>query len=130
MIRYCEVAVNFPKFESLLSYKTDKEFEIGQIVEVPLGNRKAKGVVLAYQSVEDLDPSFSKDKIKEILGPIEGAYPIDEKERELYSWMSKYYHYSMGKLIFDCLPKVLKRPRKKEFKTGAGEKLPHELNPK
>ena len=42
--------------------------------------------------------------------------------------MSDYYHYSMGQLIFDCLPKPLKRPRKVEMEMGEGLPVEHEFN--
>ena len=42
--------------------------------------------------------------------------------------MSEYYHYSMGQLIFDCLPKPLKRPRKVEMEMGEGLQVEHEFN--
>ena len=40
--------------------------------------------------------------------------------------MASFYHYSLGQLIFDCLPKFLKRPRKAETIQGEGKDIPFE----
>ncbi|MEX0799128.1 MAG: primosomal protein N' [Bacteriovoracaceae bacterium] len=124
-----QIAVNFPKTESVLTYKADDPLQVGDLVSVPLGKRKSQGVVLGKSSSEQA-ALVDSSKVKAIEGAIENAHPLNEKEIELYQWMAKYYHYSLGKLIFDCLPKILKRPQKPKFEEGAGEPLPHQLSPK
>jgi len=128
MSNYYQVAVNFPKSESVLTYKGLEDFEVGDLVEVPLGKRKAKGAVIGASSEDEIS-KFDTSKIKAIENKIENAFKLSTKELELYKWMSKYYHYSYGKLIFDCLPKILKRPRKPGFLEGRGEELPFHLSP-
>lgn len=128
MSEFYQVAVNFPKSQSVLTYKAEEEFLRGELVEVPLGRRKAKGAILGKSSEEDV-AKVDESKLKAIDSKIENAFSLSEKELELFDWMSRYYHYSHGKLIFDCLPKILKRPRKADFLQGRGEEIPFELNP-
>jgi primosomal protein N' (replication factor Y) len=124
---YYQVAVNFPKSDSVLTYHTEDKFDVGDLVEVPLGKRKAKGTILGVTPSEKVS-EINASKIKNIEGKLENSFQLTQKEIELYSWMSKYYHYSLGKLIFDCLPKILKRPRQPKFLEGRGEDLPFDLN--
>lgn len=96
-------------------------------MEVPLGRRAGQGVVVGVSSSDEMD-SLAKDKIKSIRSTLENSFVLDEKELELYEWMSKYYHYSLGKLVFDCLPKFLKRPKKIEFSSGKEMDFAFDLN--
>ena len=112
----------------MLTYKSDEQLLIGDLVSVPLGKRSSQGVVLGVSSPEQID-GIDHSKIKELDGKLEHAFPLDTKELSLYQWMAKYYHYSLGKLIFDCLPKVLKRPKKPQFEDGEAMPLPYELSP-
>lgn len=127
MNNHYQVAVNFPKLSSVLTYGSEEEFEIGALVEVPLGRRKASGAVLGKSTPEDIT-KVDKSKLKSISSPLENAFSLSSQELELYKWMGQYYHYSLGKLIFDCLPKILKRPRKPDFIAGKGEPLGFEFN--
>lgn len=112
----------------MLTYKSDEQLLIGDLVSVPLGKRSSQGVVLGVSSPEQID-GIDHSKIKALDGKLEHAFPLDGKELSLYQWMAKYYHYSLGKLIFDCLPKVLKRPKKPQFEDGEAMPLPYELSP-
>lgn len=127
MSLYYQVAVNFPKSDSILTYKSLEEFYIGDMVTVPLGRREVQGVVLGVTAAEKLD-ELDSNIVKAIVEKIPHSFALSQIELDLYQWMSKYYHYSLGKLIFDCLPKVMKRPKKIEFKEGENKQIPHELN--
>src|SRR5690606_31943712 len=70
----------------------------------------------------------SVDKIKTVKNKIEG-WSLSEEELKLYEWMAQYYHYSLGQLIFDCLPHHLKRPRPLEFTVGEGKEFEFHPNP-
>lgn len=129
MSGFYQVAVNFPKMNSIFTYKSDEELLIGDLVDVPFGRRTSQGTVMGVSTPEQVD-GIDHEKIKTIAGKIENAFRIQNKEMQLYQWMSKYYHYSLGKLIFDCIPKILKRPRKVEFIKGKGEDIPFDLNDK
>ena len=103
-----QIAVNFPIKESTLTYASELDLLRGDCVEVPLGKRSSQGVILGKSTDEDLAKIKDHSKIKKINGFIPNSFRLGEKELELYLWMSRYYHYSLGKLIFDCLPKFLK----------------------
>ncbi len=127
MALYYQVAVNIPIKNSVYTYKSDQEFMPGDLVEIPLGKRTSQGVILGITPPEKND-ELDGVNIKLIKGKIENSFRLTQIEREMYGWMSRYYHYSYGKLIFDCLPKILKRPRKPEFTQGQNKALEFELN--
>ncbi|MDH5580307.1 MAG: primosomal protein N' [Bdellovibrionales bacterium] len=117
------VAANTPFNNSLLTYLG--KGQRGDLVEVPLGNRVVPGLVLDDNaSLEDLD----KNKIKNIKGPLTEKIKIHDRDLELYQWMASYYHYPLGQLVYDSLPKILKRPRELKFTQGEGKDFNFTLN--
>lgn len=127
--KYLLVAVDFPIRPSILTYqmppleleKTEEEretYRLGDLVEVPLGRRKAKGCVVG--SSNEAPAGIDLKKLKPVQQKIPNSFSLSQSELELFKWMSQYYHYSMGQLIFDCVPKFLKRPRDVEFLIGKG----------
>jgi primosomal protein N' (replication factor Y) len=116
---FIKVAVDYPIRPSILTYLSPEDLvQRGDLVQVPLGRRKAKGCVLEHTT--ELPEGVKPEKLKPVEGIIDNSFSIGEKELELYQWMSQYYHYSLGQLIFDCVPKFLKRPRDVEFLIGKG----------
>ncbi len=124
MEKLFRVAVNAPIKPNILTYISEEEIDPGSIVRIPLGRRKEKGVVLGEQ--ESYDGEF---KLKKIL-EVENSLSIAEPDMKLYEWMAKYYHYSLGKLIIDTLPKFLKRPRELKFYEGKNTTSGFDLNEK
>jgi primosomal protein N' (replication factor Y) len=120
---YCQVAVNNYFNNSILTYKQgDLDLKPGQLVEVPLGKRFIKGMVLKNNMGSDnIDEGVN---LKEVKGILSEEIGIDKEELTLFEWMSNYYHYALGPLIFDCLPGFLKRPRKLKSLKGKDEKFP------
>lgn len=117
------IAVNYPQKNSGLLYFYEGELTRGQIVEVPLGKRKELGCVLKTNENESEEFKLTPvEKIKSIKS-ILNEWKLTESELKLYEWMAQYYHYSMGQLIFDCLPHHLKRPRNLESTEGLGKEL-------
>jgi primosomal protein N' (replication factor Y) (superfamily II helicase) len=129
MNNFYQVAVNFPGQSCVFTYSSDVEFERGELVEIPFGRGKRinQGLVLSRSSEQNL-AKIEKSKIKQINGKLENSYPLDDIEISLFEWMSKYYHYSFGKLVFDSLPKILKRPRKVDLIQGEGQALEFNLS--
>ena len=120
---FYQVAVNAPIKPNVLTYKySDKNLQRGDLVNIPLGRRKEKGIIL--EQVPEPNVEF---KLKEIEGQIEGLR-INDPLLELLVWMQSYYHYPLGKLVFDILPKVLKRPRELNFYKGNNHQFPFDLN--
>ncbi|WP_372654188.1 DEAD/DEAH box helicase family protein, partial [Halobacteriovorax sp.] len=132
MTTYCKVAVKYPGPEGILTYECPSEFELkrGDLVQVPLGRRKAAGCVIQTGlPKEAVQSELDKYKLKPVASKEIDLFCLSEKELSLYEWMSRYYHYNLGMTIIECLPKILKRPRKVEFVEGSGKDLPHTLNP-
>lgn len=127
---YCQVAVKYPGKESILTYKTKGEKLLpGTLVEVPLGRRKTGGVVTEFHlSVDDIKKIESEYKLREIVDVVAPEFHLSKLEMELYTWISKYYHYNLGMLVWDCLPKILKRPREVSLEFGNDKDFEFELN--
>lgn len=119
------VAVNFPHKNDGFHYFCESAVVIGQLLEVPLGKRSEYGCVIAVdESLEELSLEVSKIKtVKEILPVL-----LSSNELALYQWMAQYYHYPLGKIIFDCLPRFMKRPRPLELTLGEGKDFEFEPN--
>lgn len=124
---YYQVAVNIPILKSVYTYAFNEELKTGDLVNIPLGKRKSQGVILRETNEDELS-KVKLDKIKALEGKIENAFSLSTQELSIYTWMSRYYHYSLGKLIFDCLPKIMKRPKKPNFIQGKGDNLPFNLS--
>ncbi len=125
-----KVAVRMPGPNSILTYKIppDSAFKLGDVVQVPLGKRKGQGIILEIGSYTDLcPPDLDFAKIKAIDGILDSELHLGPKELELFLWMAKYYHYSVGLLIFDCLPNPVKKARELKIVTGRSEGAPFDL---
>ena len=127
MSKHYQIAVNFPKKQSIFTYLSDFELLSGDLVDVPFGKRTAQGTVLSHSTSTEIEDA-KKFEIKKVKGRVENSFLLSSNELNLYQWMSRYYHYSLGKLIFDCLPKILKRPRPVDFINGSGEPIGFQLN--
>lgn len=117
------IAVNYPLKNNGLLYFYEGELKRGQVVEVPLGKRKELGCVISTDESQSKEyQDTPQDKIKSIVAPIPDI-KLDESELQLFEWMASYYHYSLGQVIFDCLPNNLKRPRPLDKSEGEGKPL-------
>lgn len=123
--QYYLIAVDSIFNESLLTYKYNaEELRPGVMVKVPLGKREIDGCVWEKTILaEDID----EKKVKEIES-IKEELRLSESEVALYKWMSSYYHYPVGKLIFDVIPEVMKRPRKLTLFEGKSQNIIFEKN--
>ncbi|MBT5096016.1 MAG: DEAD/DEAH box helicase family protein, partial [Halobacteriovoraceae bacterium] len=132
MKSYCEVAVNTPFNNSILTYEVGegiKDLVRGDLVMVPLGKRQTHGCLLKTAlTAQQLDSTLNLEKIKAIDAPYDCQLHLPEEELQLLNWVANYYHYGLGQHIFDCLPKVLKRPRPLKFTQGQGREIDFELN--
>jgi primosomal protein N' (replication factor Y) len=122
-MKVARVAVNYPIKNAGLLYFYEGELERGQVIEVPLGKRKALGCVLSIDESRSKEfQDTPQDKIKKILQILTGT-KLEESELLIFEWMAGYYHYSLGQVIFDCLPNILKRPRPLDKIQGEGKDL-------
>ncbi len=127
---YCLIAVDCPL--TLLTYswehenqENDEMLQVGELVDVPFGKRKALGCVIKVGcELQGVDAS----KVRPIGQRHHQHFLLDAKQLQFFEWIAKYYHYPLGQLIFDCLPKLMKRPRNLQFEQGQGadyDFLPH-----
>lgn len=129
-MKVARIAVNYPLKNSGLLYFYEGVLDRGQVVEVPLGKRKELGCVISNDESDSKEfQTTPKEKIKFIFQIVENS-KLEESELQLYEWMSAYYHYSLGQVIFDCLPHTLKRPRSLDENIGEGRDLEFTLNEK
>jgi primosomal protein N' (replication factor Y) len=124
---YYKIAVNFPLLKSVLTYKSELDFNAGDLVQVPLGRRKEFGCILSKVNQSDIT-DIDTNKIKSFSEFCNTEIRLSSLEIKLYEWLANYYQYSLGQLIFDVLPNFLKRPRKFDYIIGKDEKLPYHLN--
>ncbi len=113
MVKHYLVAANTPFNNSLLTYISESDLNRGDLVEIPLGKRMTSGCI-----IKEIDDTVEEGiDYKKIRGLVDDSISISD-EIEFLTWISKYYHYPLGQLIFDTLPKVLKRPRELKFFQG------------
>lgn len=119
-----QVACNTPFNKSLLTYQSDERLEIGQSVTAPLGKREVLGWV-----IKEDDGQAASLNLKSIKNKFDEVMNLSEHEMKLYSWMSDYYHYPLGQLVNDALPKSMKRPRPLEAMISSKVEHLEELTP-
>ncbi len=123
MEKYLRVAVNSPFNRSILTYRFSENSDIelperGKLFYAPLGKRKVKACVLGFTD----DPGMSDlELIKELDSPYEWELQLQDKYLEFLEWTANYYQYPIGQLIFDTLPKPMKKPRELNFLKGEKE---------
>lgn len=123
-MRKYRLAVDSPFNQSILTY-LGTDLLPGELVEVPLGRRKVEGCVIEEVDGADVDES----KLKEICSKLDIGFRLDEKELIFYQWISQYYHYPLGQIIFESLPKRMKKPRDLKLEKGLGESSTFQLSP-
>ncbi len=135
-VTYCKVAINSLFSESITFYLEDAlagELKVGMLVNVPLGKRVVEGCVLESSIKEEqLLVDFDRSKIKAVIEKNSFDMLLSPEYFSFLEWVSNYYHYPIGMLIFDILPKskVAKKQRELKFIKGVGEELPFDLNDK
>jgi primosomal protein N' (replication factor Y) (superfamily II helicase) len=106
MNTYYRCAINSPFNGSILTYSSKEQREIGEIIEVPLGSRTILGCVIEITSDIDFEPNKLKN-----LGTVKYDFSLEKDFLKFLHWVSDYYHYPLGPLIFETLPKEMKKPR-------------------
>ncbi len=90
-MRYCEVVIPSVPRPFTYAVPVGYDVEVGQLVLVPLGNRRVYGMV------SSLTPSIIPPEVKEILEIEPIAVP--SRMLELARWMSDYYLTDIGHTI-------------------------------
>lgn len=116
MVKRCLIAVDAP-IDQPLTYLYDSQVlnvVRGQSVQVPLGRRKAYGVVLKSDQPED--SALSSESLKSIIQIAEDRPIIPEQHLKLVEWMSDYYIYPIGQIAALCFPPLDKTDKVRKSK--------------
>lgn len=126
-MNYFNIAVNTPFNKSILTYMSEEEWIPGELVVIPLGKREVIGCILnRIEENEELLKLKGQQKLKIILSKYDENFNLSQAELTFYQWMAKYYHYPLGQLIFNSLPKKMKRPKELKYIQGKAKELPFE----
>ena len=106
------VAVDAPLPEAL-TYSFSEPLQRGQLVNVPLGRRKVKGLVMGPA---DKVPDF---EIKNIDSIDEEYAPLPEPFTKWLEWLAQYYIHPLGQVVQSAFP-----PLKKTDKQRASKRPP------
>lgn len=104
-----KVAVDAPLPEAL-TYQFSEPLQRGQLVNVPLGKRKVKGLALG---TTDQVPSFELKSIDTI--DIEYS-PLPEPFIKWLEWLSSYYIHPIGQVVQSAFPPLRKQEKKRASK--------------
>jgi len=89
------------------TYLSFKKLNIGTRVKINIANSIAEGFIVKENNEENLAL-----KIKEIQSYEEQVF-FNNKNLEFYKWVSDYYHYPLGEMLYSICPKY---STKKELK--------------
>lgn len=110
-----QVAVDAPLNEAL-TYEQNENFKVsrGDVVNVPLGKRSVKGVVLgtSNQRLEEKKTAEKEYLLKQVSSLDEEWPRLKDPFLKWLEWVSDYYIYPMGKVAQLCFPPL--RKAKKE----------------
>jgi len=98
---YWRIAVEAPLREPL-TYLSELSLEVGQWVQVPLGTRKALGVVLGQAPIYE-------GEVKSIIGVYPQIPAITQPFLKWLQWLSEYYFYPLGKVAEISRPALDKK---------------------
>ncbi|MNJ91187.1 Primosomal protein N' [compost metagenome] len=102
-----KVAVDAPLPEAL-TYSSDLPLSRGQLVNVPLGRRKTKGLVLG--STAEVPAFETKD-----IDSIDEEYsPLPESSVKWLEWLSQYYLHPIGQVVQSAFPPLRKTEKQRK----------------
>jgi len=109
MPKWLDIAVSAPAHSQvggLLTYITDLELVVGQLVRVPFGKREVLGVVWG---VHDTPPASSNSHtVRQIAATLEGVPPLSAQWRQLVQFAAQYYQRAIGEVALAALPPQLR----------------------
>ncbi|WP_374076280.1 primosomal protein N' [Bdellovibrio bacteriovorus] len=103
------VAVDAPLPEAL-TYSFANSLQRGQLVNVPLGRRKVKGLVLGPT---DKVPDF---EVKSIDSIDEEYAPLPEPFMKWLEWLAQYYIHPVGQVVQSAFPPLRKTDKQRQSK--------------
>jgi len=96
-----EVAIPVP-LHNTFDYLCKEKVVIGSRVKVPFGSKKVTGIVLSHKDKS----SFSK--LKEVEEVIDHEALLSKEILEFLTWSANYYHYPIGEVLSNAIPKNLR----------------------
>jgi len=129
------IAIDKP-LRRLFDYKIPEEIsnssiQPGKRVSIPFGSRLLVGIVIEVRN----NTNIPENKLKFIKSVLDSTPIIDASLLSLCQWASDYYHYPLGEVLFNTIPKTLrinnesKRKKKTEMvlplisETGINENM-------
>ena len=94
-----------------LSYRSEFSLPAGALVRVPLGKREVLGVVWDAQAASASSTTEAKiapEKLRSLVGALEGLAPLTPAWRELVTFAAGYYQRSVGEVALAALPPQLR----------------------
>ncbi len=83
------------------------DYQIGQRVEAPFGNRKLIGLVIDHQADSSVDPKA----LKLLSAPLDQSPLISTSELSFLRWVADYYLHPEGETVFSLLPAYFTKSR-------------------
>ncbi len=106
---FVQVAVPLPLrnfFTYLPSEKTSQsQYKSGTRVLIPFRNRKVIGIILSTQS----RCTVPVEKLKAVISVLDDKPVITPDILALCQWASRYYHYSLGEVFMQALPRGVRQ---------------------
>lgn len=127
------VAVDAPLTEKL-TYLQNENFTVkrGDLVSVPLGKRRALGVVLGETPAPAAaaEPAFALKPVAEIVTDLPA---LPEKHLRWLEWMSDYYLHPLGRTAQLCFPplgksKTVRKSNRPSVIPQVAQRVRHTLN--
>lgn len=99
-----------PDKNQVFSYLSKENISIGQVVEIPFRGKIIKGIVCSLNNKSIQELGF---KPKEIIKQVNNL-SLTNKQIELATWISQYYHTSLASVIKLMLPQAVKQRSKEK----------------
>jgi len=109
MPKWLDIAVSAPAHSQvggLLTYVTELQLEVGQLVRVPFGTREVLGVVWGVHATAPEDLSTSS--LRQVIAVLEGVAPLSTHWRQLVQFTAQYYQRALGEVAMAALPPQLR----------------------
>lgn len=98
--------IPLPLPQTLSYFSSAKNLKIGSLVSVPVGKRKAPGIVIGQKNIEDEKINIKKADFQ--LRPIDKVLNpnpvISKNQLALALWMHEYYYEPLGLVLKTILP--------------------------
>lgn len=102
-----KVIVDTPLWEPLDYLNVPAEnLKVGERCLVPVGRRTCVGIVVGFSQTS----SFPQERLKNIIGRIDGLSPLSANWLRFTKFASKYYLSPWGETAVPSLPKFFRRP--------------------